>query len=59
LSRTFDEVASYDDIIMLRDIELHSHSEHHMIPFLGKAHVGYFPTDRVIGVTKLAHVVEV
>src|SRR4029450_10876116 len=59
LSRTFDEVAGYDDIVMLRDIELHSHCEHHMIPFVGKAHVAYFPTDRVVGIYKLARVVEV
>ena len=59
LSRTFDEVAGYDDIVMLRDIELHSHCEHHMIPFIGKAHVAYFPTDRVVGISKLARVVEV
>src|SRR3990172_5446787 len=59
LSRTFDEVAGYDDIVMLRDIELHSHCEHHMIPFVGKEHVAYFPTDRVVGISKLARVVEV
>ena len=59
LSRTFDEVAGYDDIVMLRDIELHSHCEHHMIPFVGKAHVAYCPTDRVVGISKLARVVEV
>jgi GTP cyclohydrolase I len=59
LSRTFDEVAGYDDIVMLRDIELHSHCEHHMVPFVGKAHVAYFPTDRVVGISKLARVVEV
>jgi GTP cyclohydrolase I len=59
LSRTFDEVAGYDDIVMLRDIELHSHCEHHMIPFIGKAHIAYFPTDRVVGLSKLARVVEV
>ena len=58
LSRTFDEVAGYDDIVMLRDIELHSHCEHHMIPFVGKAHVAYFPTDRVVGISKLARVVQ-
>ena len=56
LSRTFDEVAGYDDIVMLRDIELNSHCEHHMIPFIGKAHVAYFPTDRVVGISKLARV---
>ena len=59
MSRTFDEVAGYDDIVMLRDIELHSHCEHHMISFVGKAHVAYFPTDRVVGISKLARVVEV
>jgi GTP cyclohydrolase I len=59
LSRTFDEVAGYDDIVMLRNIELNSHCEHHMIPFVGKAHVAYFPTDRVVGISKLARVVDV
>jgi len=58
LSRTFDEVAGYDDIVMLRDIELHSHCEHHMIPFIGKAHVAYFPTDRVVGISKLEELEE-
>ena len=59
LSRTFDDVAGYDDIVMLRDIELHSHCEHHIVPFIGKAHIAYFPTDRVVGLSKLARVVEV
>ncbi len=59
LSRTFDEVGGYDDIVMLRNIELHSHCEHHMIPFIGKAHIAYFPTDRVVGISKLARVVDV
>jgi GTP cyclohydrolase I len=59
LSRTFDEVGGYDDIVMLRDIELTSHCEHHMIPFIGKAHVAYFPTDRVVGISKLARIVDV
>lgn len=59
LSRTFDEVGGYDDIVMLRDIEVNSHCEHHMIPFVGKAHVAYFPTDRVVGISKLARVVDV
>jgi GTP cyclohydrolase IA len=59
LSRTFDEVAGYDDIVMLRDIEVQSLCEHHMIPFIGKAHIAYFPTDRVVGLSKLARVVEV
>ncbi|WP_083241492.1 GTP cyclohydrolase I FolE [Methyloceanibacter stevinii] len=59
LSRTFDDVGGYDDIVMLRDIELNSHCEHHMVPFIGKAHIAYFPTDRVVGLSKLARVVEV
>src|SRR4029079_51486 len=59
LSRTFDEVAGYDDIVMLRDIALNSHCEQTLIPFVGKAHVAYFPTDRVVGISKLARVVDV
>ena len=59
LSRTFDEVAGYDDIVMLRDIEVESHCEHHMAPFLGKAFVAYMPTNRVVGISKLAKVVEI
>ncbi len=59
LSRTFDDVAGYDDIVMLRDIELNSHCEHHLVPFIGRAHIAYFPTDRVVGLSKLARVVEV
>jgi len=59
LSRTFEDVEGYDDIVMLRDIEVESHCEHHMAPFLGKAYVAYVPTDRVVGISKLARVVEV
>ncbi len=59
LSRTFDEVGGYDDIVMLRNIELNSHCEHHMVPFIGKAHVAYFPDDKVVGISKLARVVEI
>ena len=59
LSRTFEEVGGYDDIVMLRDIDLNSHCEHHMVPFLGKAHVAYFPSDNVVGISKLARVVEI
>ena len=59
LSRTFDEVAGYDDIVMLREIEVESHCEHHMAPFLGKAYVAYMPTNRVVGISKLAKVVEI
>jgi len=59
LSKTFDEVGGYDDMVLLRDIDFNSHCEHHMIPFVGKAHVGYIPTDRVVGISKLARVVEI
>ena len=59
LSRTFEEVAGYDDIVMLRNIDMNSHCEHHMVPFVGKAHVAYYPTDRVVGISKLARVVEI
>jgi GTP cyclohydrolase I len=59
LSRTFDEVGGYDDIVMLRDIDLYSHCEHHMVPFIGKAHVAYFPDDKVVGISKLARVVDI
>ena len=59
LNRTFEDVQGYDDIVMLRDIEVESHCEHHMAPFLGKAYVAYMPTDRVVGLSKLARVVEI
>src|SRR5438270_7574500 len=59
LSRTFEDVQGYDDIVMLRDIEVESHCEHHMAPFLGNAYVAYMPTNRVVGISKLAKVVEI
>jgi GTP cyclohydrolase I len=59
LGKTFEDVEGYDDIVMLRDIEVESHCEHHMAPFLGKAYVAYVPTDKVVGISKLARVVEV
>lgn len=59
LSRTFDDVGGYDDIVMLRDIDLYSHCEHHMVPFIGKAHVAYMPNSKVVGLSKLARVVEI
>ena len=59
LSRTFEDVTGYDDLVMLRDIEVESHCEHHMAPFLGKAYVAYVPTNRVVGISKLARVVEI
>jgi GTP cyclohydrolase I len=58
LSRTFEDVGGYDDIVMLRDIEFSSHCEHHMAPFVGRAHVAYLPTHSVVGISKLARVVE-
>ncbi|MEZ5926461.1 MAG: GTP cyclohydrolase I FolE [Hyphomicrobiaceae bacterium] len=59
LNRTFEDVAGYDDIVMLRDIDMNSHCEHHMIPFIGKAHIAYFPSEKVVGISKLARVVEI
>ena len=58
LRRTFEEVAGYDEMIVLRDIEFESHCEHHMAPIIGRAHVGYLPTNKVVGISKLARVVE-
>jgi GTP cyclohydrolase IA len=58
LKRTFEEVGGYDELVILRDIEFESHCEHHMAPIIGKAHVGYLPNGRVVGISKLARVVE-
>ena len=58
LARTFEEVAGYDEMVVLRDIEFESHCEHHMAPIIGRAHVGYLPTNKVVGISKLARVVE-
>ena len=58
LLRTFEEVAGYDELIVLRDIEYESHCEHHMAPIIGKVHVGYLPRGKVVGISKLARVVE-
>ena len=58
LRRTFEEVAGYDDMVVLRDIRFESHCEHHLAPIIGRAHVGYLPTNRVVGISKLARVVE-
>ena len=58
LQRTFKEVAGYDEMIVLRDIEFESHCEHHMAPIIGRAHVGYLPDGKVVGISKLARVVE-
>jgi len=58
LRRTFKEVEGYDELVVLRDIGFESHCEHHMAPIIGKAHVGYLPNGRVVGISKLARVVE-
>jgi GTP cyclohydrolase I len=58
LKRTFEEVEGYDEMIVLRDIGFESHCEHHMAPIIGKAHVGYLPRNKVVGISKLARVVE-
>ena len=58
LRRTFEEVEGYDEMIVLRDIEFESHCEHHMAPIIGRAHVGYLPRNKVVGISKLARVVE-
>ncbi|MBS0225275.1 MAG: GTP cyclohydrolase I FolE [Proteobacteria bacterium] len=58
LLRTFEEVEGYDEMIVLRDIEYESHCEHHMAPIIGRVHVGYLPKGRVVGISKLARVVE-
>jgi len=58
LRRTFEEVEGYDELIVLRDITFESHCEHHMAPIIGHAHVGYLPQNKVVGISKLARVVE-
>jgi GTP cyclohydrolase I len=58
LLRTFEEVEGYDEMVILRDIAFESHCEHHMAPIIGRAHVGYLPTERVVGISKLARVVD-
>jgi GTP cyclohydrolase I len=58
LERTFEEVEGYDEIVLLRDIRVESHCEHHMVPIVGRAHVAYLPHRRVVGISKLARVVD-
>ena len=58
MERTFEEVGGYDELVVLKDIPVVSFCEHHMLPVLGKAHVGYLPTNRVVGISKLARVVQ-
>ena len=59
LNKTFEEVAGYDEMIIIKDIRLESHCEHHMVPILGKAHLAYIPNNRVVGISKLARIVDV
>ena len=59
LARTFEEVDGYDEIIVLTDIRFESHCEHHMVPIIGKVHIGYLPERRVVGISKLARLVEI
>ena len=59
LTKTFEEVQGYDDAVIVRNIRVESHCEHHIVPILGVAHVGYIPNNRVVGIRKLARVVEI
>lgn len=58
LQRTFEDVDGYDEIVLLRDIRIESHCEHHMVPIIGKCHIGYLPRNRVVGISKLARVAD-
>ena len=59
LEKTFEDVEGYDELVLVSDIEVYSHCEHHMVPFVGKAHVAYIPNGRVVGLSKLARVVDI
>jgi len=59
LEKTFEEVGGYDDIVLLKDMRLESHCEHHMVPFVGKAHIGYLPNKKVIGISKIARLLDI
>jgi GTP cyclohydrolase I len=59
LQKTFEDVEGYDELVLVSDIEVYSHCEHHMVPFVGKAHVAYIPNGRVVGLSKLARVVDI
>ncbi|MDX8495312.1 GTP cyclohydrolase I FolE [Mesorhizobium sp. VK22B] len=59
LGRTFEETQNYGEMVILRDVRLESHCEHHIVPIIGKAHVAYLPSDRVVGISKLARLIEV
>lgn len=58
LQRTFEEIEGYDEMVVLRNIRLESHCEHHLLPIIGRAHVGYLPKNRIVGISKLARVVD-
>jgi len=59
LQRTFEEIAGYDEVVLLRDVRFESHCEHHIAPIIGRAHIGYLPRNRVVGISKLARLVDV
>jgi GTP cyclohydrolase I len=59
LERTFEDLGDYDDIVILRDIPFYSHCEHHMVPIVGRAHVAYYPGEKVVGLSKLARVIDI
>ena len=59
LDRTFEDFGAYDDMVVVRDIPFYSHCEHHMVPFVGHVHLAYYPSERVVGLSKLARIVEV
>lgn len=59
LSKMFEDVEGYDDLVLVKDIPFHSHCEHHMVPFVGKAHIAYYPEGGVVGLSKLARVVDI
>lgn len=59
LSRTFEDIQGFDDMVIVRDIEFTSHCEHHMVPIIGRAHVGYWPDQKIVGISKLARIVDI
>lgn len=59
LSKTFEDIQGFDDIVIVRDINFTSHCEHHMVPIIGEAHVAYWPTEKVVGISKLARIVDI